>query len=100
MLDRRPMPSTTKPRASSAVASASPRPREMPVTMAAFRCFAVMAESTSCIVEQDLLPAAQPEHDQHDDEGDENEERDLPRALRVLAADRPGRAVHEALERA
>ena len=86
----RPTPSTVNPRSSIAAASASPRPRETPVTIAA------------CMRSSSGFDQRAPNDStiQKNDEDRDHEQRDFPRALRILAANRAGDAVHRALEHA
>src|SRR6266700_4500842 len=87
----RPMPVTAKPPASSVRASASPRPRDTPVTMAVFmRCSTFRAP---------LAMAAERERDDQNDDDGEDEQGNLDPALGIFAGDDSGKAVHDCLKR-
>src|SRR4051812_33452900 len=86
------MPSTRQPRASRSTTSASPSPRDTPVTTAILSTGSPRRFSMSASLQG---------HD-HDDDDDHREDQqgDLPGTLRILAPDRAGDAVHHALESA
>src|SRR6202049_2309956 len=87
----RPMPAPAKPPANSARASASPKPRDTPVTMAVFiRVAGVLRVSAM---------AAERERDDQNDDNGKDKQGDLDPALGILAGDSPGESVHHCLKR-
>src|ERR1019366_4409976 len=85
------MPATAKPPASSARASASPKPRDTPVTIADFMRYVGFPRASAMAAERKC-------DDQNDDDG-KNEQGDLDPALGILAGDGSGEAVHDCLKR-
>src|SRR5208283_2312225 len=84
------MPRTVKPRSSSAAASDAPRPREMPVIIAACE--------PSSIPNRGSAMHAQRQRDKRDDDDRNHEQGDLDPALGVLTLNRAGKAIHHGLE--
>src|ERR1700693_6620803 len=84
-----PVPARRAP--SSARVSASPKPRDTPLTMAVFIRVAGVPRASAMAAEREC-------NDQNDDEG-KDEQGDLDPALGILAGDGSGKAVHDCLKR-
>src|SRR5436190_19508578 len=92
------MPVTANARASSAAASDSPRPRDTPVTIAAFIGTSVQTLDRSSKAAETSAVRAERQHDDHCDQDGDAEQRELHPALRILALDRTSDAVHDCLK--
>src|ERR1700687_4247546 len=84
------MPVTAKPAASNARVSASPRPRDTPLTMAVFIRVAGVPRAAAMAAEREC-------NDKNDDDG-KDEQGDLDPALGILAGDGSGEAIHDCLK--